>query len=90
MLRYKRSRAEQKQILIEEGCEFYKDTGCKHRFVGIFGDRRMKRMLRNALKWEVVPFPNSEAPRAMAAAAAFAGSGENFVALQPASSDVRL
>jgi hypothetical protein len=57
MLRYKRSRAKQKQLLIEEGCEFFKDTGCKHRFVGIFGDRRMKRMLRGALRWEVLTYP---------------------------------
>lgn len=77
MLRYKRSRAEQKQILIEEGCEFFKDTGFKHRFVGIFGDRRMKRMLRQALKWEVVPFPKAEAQRAMVAAAG-GGSADSF------------
>jgi hypothetical protein len=55
-LRYKRSRAEQKQILIEQGCEFFKDSGCKHRFVGIFGDRRIKRILRRALRWEVCSF----------------------------------
>jgi len=57
MLRYKRSRAEQKQILIEQGCNFFKDTGCKHRFVGIFGDRRTKKILRRALKWEVMDYP---------------------------------
>jgi hypothetical protein len=56
MLRYKRSRAEQKRILIEQGCEFFKDIGVKHRFVGIFGDRRMKRTLRRALRWEVLPY----------------------------------
>jgi hypothetical protein len=56
-LRYKRSRAEQKQILIEQGCEFFKDSGCKHRFVGIFGDRRTKRILRAALKWNVMEYP---------------------------------
>jgi hypothetical protein len=56
-LRYKRTRAEQKQLLIEEGCEFFKDSGVKHRFVGIFGDRRMKRTLRAALRWEVLPYP---------------------------------
>ena len=56
-LRYKRSRAEQKQILIEQGCEFFKDTGCKHRFVGIFGDRRTKRILRAALRWNVMEYP---------------------------------
>ncbi len=59
-LRYKRSRAEQKRLLIEQGCEFFKDTGFKHRFVGIFGDRRMKRILRAALKWEVLPCPKGE------------------------------
>jgi hypothetical protein len=57
MLRYKRSRAEQKQLLIAEGCEFFKDDRCKHRFLGIFGDRRMKRILRAALRWEVLPYP---------------------------------
>jgi hypothetical protein len=56
-LRCKRSRAEQKQLLIEQGCEFFKDTGCKHRFVGIFGDRRTKRILRRALRWEVMEYP---------------------------------
>ena len=57
MLRYKRSRAEQKRILIEQGCEFFKDDRCKHRFVGIFGDRRSKRALRSALRWEVMEYP---------------------------------
>ncbi len=28
---------------IEEECEFFKDTRFKHRFVGIFGDRRIRR-----------------------------------------------
>ncbi|HTR24859.1 MAG TPA: hypothetical protein VMI10_12845 [Terriglobales bacterium] len=57
MLRYKRSRAEQKQILIQQGCEFFKDSGCKHRFVGIFGDRRTKKVLRAALRWQVMEYP---------------------------------
>lgn len=59
-LRYKRTRAAQKQLLIEEGCEFFKDNRCKHRFVGIFGDRRMKRILRRALRWEVMEYPKRE------------------------------
>ena len=57
MLRYKRSRAEQKRILIEQGCEFFKENSCKHRFVGIFGDRRTKRVLRAALRWQVMEYP---------------------------------
>ena len=56
-MKYKRSRAEQKQILAEAGCEFFKDGGRKHRYVGIYGDRRTKRLLRGALRWEVLPYP---------------------------------
>ncbi len=59
-LRYKRSRAEQKKLLITEGCEFFKDDSRKLRYVGIYGDRRMKRMLRAALKWDVLPYPKRE------------------------------
>jgi hypothetical protein len=55
-LRYKRTRAEQKQLLISEGCEFFKDDQRKLRYVGIYGDRRTKRMLQAALKWEVLPY----------------------------------
>lgn len=32
----------------------------KHRYVGIYGDRRIKRMLRSALRWEVFPYPKRE------------------------------
>ena len=59
-LRYKRTRAAQKKLLIEQGCEFFKDTECKHRFVGIFGDRRMKKILRRALRWEVMEYLKAE------------------------------
>lgn len=55
-LRYKRSRAEQKQLLISKGCEFFKDDSRKLRYVGFYGDRRIKRILRAALKWEVLPY----------------------------------
>ena len=56
-LRYKRSRAEQKQLLISEGCEFFKEDRGKLRYVGFYGDRRTKRILRAALRWEVLPYP---------------------------------
>jgi hypothetical protein len=59
-LRYKRTRAEQKQLLIEQGCEFFKDDMRKLRYVGIYGDRRTKRILRAALRWEVLPYPKRE------------------------------
>jgi hypothetical protein len=54
---YARTRAYQKQLLLEEGCEFFKDGGRKFRYVGIYGDRRLKRILRNALRWSVLPYP---------------------------------
>jgi hypothetical protein len=56
-LKFKRNRAEQKKLLIEEGCEFFKDNDRKLRYVGIYGDRRTKRILRAALKWPVLPYP---------------------------------
>ena len=59
-LRYKRSRAEQKQLLISEGCGFFKDDNRKLRYVGFYGDRRTKRLLRAALKWEVLAYPKRE------------------------------
>jgi len=59
-IKYKRSRAEQKQMMMEEGYEFYRDGGRKHRYVGIYGDRRTKRLLRSALRWDVLPYPKRE------------------------------
>lgn len=59
-LRYKRSRAEQRKLLIEQGCKFERQGG-KHRFVHFAGDRRTRRMLRKALKWEVLPHPQRAA-----------------------------
>jgi hypothetical protein len=59
-LRYKRTRAEQKQLLISEGCDFFKDDQRKLRYVGFYGDRRTKRILRAALTWEVLPYPKRE------------------------------
>jgi hypothetical protein len=59
-LKYKRTRAEQRQLLIEQGCEFER-VGGKHRFVHFAGDRRTKRLLSKALKWEVLPHPRREA-----------------------------
>jgi hypothetical protein len=56
-LKYKRSRADQKQMMMDDGCEFFKDDVRKLRFVGLFGDRRTKRILRDALKWTVLPYP---------------------------------
>jgi hypothetical protein len=55
-LKYKRTRAQQKEILLEQGCEFFEGTP-KHRYVGIYGDRRIKRILKAALRWPVLPYP---------------------------------
>src|SRR5579872_889113 len=59
-LRYKRTRAEQKRLLISQGYEFFKDDQRKLRYVGIYGDRRTKRLLRSVLRWEVLPYPKRE------------------------------
>jgi hypothetical protein len=61
--KYKRTRAQQKQMMMDEGCEFYRDDVRKLRWVGIFGDRRQKRLLKAALRWPVLPYPKrSNAP----------------------------
>lgn len=57
VLKYKRDRAEQKQILQKQGCEFFVEGDRKHRYVGIYGDRHMKRTRRRALQWKVLPYP---------------------------------
>lgn len=59
-LKYKRTWAEQRQLLIEQGCKFER-VGSKHRYVHFAGDRRTKRLLRKALKWAVLPHPRREA-----------------------------
>ena len=61
-LKYKRTRAEQTQLLIEQGCEFER-VGGKHRFVYFAGDRRTKRQLRKALQWTILPPPKRAATR---------------------------
>jgi hypothetical protein len=57
-LKYKRTRAEQKKLLIEEGCKFER-VGGKHKWVHFAGDKRTRRMLRKALRWTDV----AERPR---------------------------
>ena len=52
-LNYTRTRAEQKKILLKQGCKFER-VGGKHRYVHFARDRRTKRLLRNALKWNVI------------------------------------
>lgn len=56
ILRYKRTRAQQRQLLEEQGCVFFPGVP-KLRFVLIGGDRRTKRTLTKALRWKVEPYP---------------------------------
>jgi hypothetical protein len=58
-LKYRRTRAEQKRLLLAQGCEFMDGTP-KHRYVGIYGNRRDKRMLQDALKWPSLPYPKRQ------------------------------
>jgi ParB-like nuclease domain len=55
-LAYKRTREQQKALLEEQGCSFFIGNA-KHRYVYFAGDRRMKRMLRGALRLPVLPYP---------------------------------
>jgi hypothetical protein len=55
-LRYTRSWAEQKQLLIDQGCTFFMGEA-KHRYVGFYGDRRIRGVLQKALRWEILPYP---------------------------------
>jgi hypothetical protein len=68
-LQNKRTRSEQKQLLIEQDYEFFNDNGCKHRFVEIFAERRIKRALKNALQSQILPFPKSAILNAVSLAA---------------------
>jgi hypothetical protein len=58
-LRYVRTRAEQKQLLLKQGCKFSVGNA-KHRFVLFCGSTTLKRRLRKALKWTTSPYPKRE------------------------------
>ena len=55
-LKYKRTRAEQKEIMKAEGCVFIKGHA-KHRYVGIYGEKHLRQTLREHLQWPVLPYP---------------------------------
>jgi len=57
--KYRRSRAEQKQLLLEQGAVFIPGTP-KHRFVGIHGSPLMVKGLHKALKLPSLPYPKRE------------------------------
>lgn len=59
VLRYRRTRAQQRQLLEEQGCVFFPGVP-KLRFVLISGDRRTKRVLTKALRWKVEPYPGRQ------------------------------
>jgi hypothetical protein len=52
--------AKQRQLLISEGCEFFKDNRGNLRYLGFYRNKRTKRILRAALRWEVLAFPKRE------------------------------
>jgi hypothetical protein len=53
---YKRSRAEQKRILIQEGATFFKGVA-KHKYIHIGGDKRVRRELKKALLLTPLQYP---------------------------------
>ena len=60
-LRYKRSRKEQKQIMIEAGAQFFKGHA-KGRYVGIYGSHKQKRELMDELQWDIQGYPKRGIP----------------------------
>jgi hypothetical protein len=66
-LKYKITRAEQKRILLKQGCKFER-VGAKYRYVHFAGDRHTKKLLRKALRWEVLPHPRRESKATAASA----------------------
>ena len=71
-LKFKRTRAEQKKLLIDHGAEFFMGEA-KHRYVAIVGDRRTKRILRRSLRWKVMPYPKRLQPAILTAAGFYGG-----------------
>ena len=58
-LRYKRSRKEQKQILIDSGYTFFLGHP-KHRYVGVYGTPALKRQLLDSIPVRSLPYPKRE------------------------------
>lgn len=56
VLRYKRTRHEQRKLLIEQGARFFSGTP-KYRYIFFSGDRRKKRQLHKDLKLKPLPYP---------------------------------
>ena len=60
-LKYKRTRAEQKALMLRSGYRFFKGHS-KHRYVHIVArTRREEKQIRNALQWPVLPYPKRDA-----------------------------
>ena len=54
-----RSFSEQKKLMREQGCTFFK-ANSKHRWVGFYGDRRTVRLLKKALLWNELSPPKRQ------------------------------
>ena len=55
-LRYKRTRAEQKKLMVDQGYQFFKGHS-KGRYIGIYGSRKIKKELYKELNWSNYPYP---------------------------------
>lgn len=56
---YKRTRRQQKEILLKEGCTFFKGNA-KHRYVYFAGDKTKKLELTTALRLQQLPYPKRQ------------------------------
>jgi len=58
-LAYKRTRRQQKEILLKQGCTFFKGNA-KHRYVYFTGDKWKKLELATALRLQQLPYPKRQ------------------------------
>jgi hypothetical protein len=60
-LKYRRTWAEERQLLVEQGCQFFMGEA-KQRYVAFYGDRRTRSVLQKALQWKTYPYPKRQQP----------------------------
>lgn len=64
-LKYKRSRAEQKKLMVENGARFFKGNA-KHRYLKIVADKKTRREILRDLLMPTLPYPKRQSSEANA------------------------
>lgn len=75
-LTYKRTRAEQKRLMLQQGYEFFSGHA-KHRYVGIYGrDQTHTRELKKLLRYEPLDYPKRDRDQERSAGDQSEGAGQ--------------